>query len=43
MTPHRAGWLQSFETLRVAALAELLNAAAEGREMPNRVNTELGY
>jgi len=43
MTPHRGGWLQSFETLRVAALAELLNAATEGREMPNRVNTELGY
>lgn len=43
MTPHRAGWLQSFETLRVAALAELLNAAAEGRAMPNRVDKELGY
>jgi phosphoglycerate dehydrogenase-like enzyme len=43
MTPHRAGWLQSFETLRVAALAELLNAAAEGRTMPNRVDKELGY
>ena len=43
MTPHRGGWLQSFETLRVGALAELLNAAAAGREMPNRVNAELGY
>lgn len=43
MTPHRAGWLQSFEKLRVAALAELLNAAAEGREMPNKVDKELGY
>lgn len=43
MTPHRGGWLQSFEQLRVKALAELLNAAAQGQEMPNRVNTELGY
>ena len=43
MTPHHAGWLQSFETLRVHALAKLLNAAAQGQEMPNRVNTELGY
>jgi phosphoglycerate dehydrogenase-like enzyme len=43
MTPHRAGWLQSFETLRVQALAELLNAAAEGKEMPNSVDKELGY
>ncbi len=43
MTPHRAGWLQSFETLRVAALAELLNAAAEGKAMPNRVDKERGY
>jgi phosphoglycerate dehydrogenase-like enzyme len=43
MTPHRAGWLQSFETLRVQALAELLNAAAAGKEMPNRVDKELGY
>jgi phosphoglycerate dehydrogenase-like enzyme len=43
MTPHRAGWLQSFENLRVAALAELLNAAAEGRPMPNLVDKNLGY
>ena len=43
MTPHRAGWLQSFETLRVAALAELLNAAAEGKAMPNCVDKGLGY
>jgi phosphoglycerate dehydrogenase-like enzyme len=43
MTPHRGGWLEDFETLRVAALAELLNAAGEGQEMANRVNTELGY
>jgi phosphoglycerate dehydrogenase-like enzyme len=43
MTPHRAGWLQSFEKLRVAALAELLNAAAEGRPMPNLVDKDLGY
>lgn len=43
MTPHRAGWLKSFEKLRVRALAELLLAAEAGREMPNRVDKELGY
>jgi phosphoglycerate dehydrogenase-like enzyme len=43
MTPHRAGWLKSFERLRVRALAELLIAAEEGREMPNKVDKELGY
>jgi phosphoglycerate dehydrogenase-like enzyme len=43
MTPHRAGWLQSFEKLRVGALAELLNAAVEGRPLPNLVDKELGY
>jgi phosphoglycerate dehydrogenase-like enzyme len=43
MTPHRAGWLQSFEKLRVAALAELLNAANAGKVMPNLVDKELGY
>jgi phosphoglycerate dehydrogenase-like enzyme len=43
MTPHRAGWLQSFEKLRVAALAELLNAAVAGRPLPNQVDKELGY
>ncbi len=43
MTPHRAGWLQSFETLRVAALAELLNAANAGQPIPNLVDKELGY
>ncbi len=43
MTPHRGGWLQNFEKLRVAALAELLNAAAAGRAMPNLVDKELGY
>jgi phosphoglycerate dehydrogenase-like enzyme len=43
MTPHRAGWLKSFEKLRVRALADLLIAADEGREMPNLVDKELGY
>jgi phosphoglycerate dehydrogenase-like enzyme len=43
MTPHRAGWLQSFEKLRVAALAELLNAANAGEPIPNLVDKELGY
>ena len=43
MTPHRAGWLQSFEKLRVAALAELLHAANAGQPIPNLVDKELGY
>ena len=43
MTPHRAGWLQSFETLRLAALAELLNSAGAGQTMANLVDKELGY
>jgi phosphoglycerate dehydrogenase-like enzyme len=43
MTPHRAGWLQSFEALRCQALAELLNAAANERPMPNQVDKQLGY
>jgi len=45
MSPHRAGAPNTPETesLRMRALAELLNAAARGEEMPNRVDLELGY
>lgn len=43
MTSHRAGWLQSFESLRVQALAELLVAAEQGKPIPNEVHKELGY
>lgn len=43
MSPHRAGHSRETETLRMSALAELLNAAAHGRSMPNQVNIEAGY
>ncbi len=45
MTPHRGGALEETETetLRMQALAVLLNAAAQGLPMPNRVNLDLGY
>lgn len=43
MTPHLAGHSTDTETLRARALAELLNQAASGLPMPNRVDVELGY
>lgn len=45
MSPHRAGGLNTDDTerLRMTHLAVLLNAAAQGKEMPNRVNREKGY
>jgi len=45
MSPHRAGHLAGEETemLRVQALAESLNAAARGEEIPHRVDVEEGY
>jgi phosphoglycerate dehydrogenase-like enzyme len=45
MSPHRAGTggSEMVELQRMADLAELLNAAASGEEMPNRVDVEAGY
>jgi phosphoglycerate dehydrogenase-like enzyme len=43
MSPHRAGGSDETERLRMAHLAELLNAAARGEPMPNRVNLQAGY
>jgi phosphoglycerate dehydrogenase-like enzyme len=43
MSPHRASHTDESEKLRMVHLAELLNAAAEGRPMPNRVDLEAGY
>ncbi|MBC8446448.1 MAG: hydroxyacid dehydrogenase [Chloroflexi bacterium] len=43
MSPHRAGGADGTETLRVRHLAALLNAAARGDEMPNRVDLQAGY
>lgn len=43
MSPHRAGGSAETETLRMDHLVELLNAAANGQPMPNRVDVEAGY
>lgn len=43
MSPHRGGGADDSETLRMTHLADLLNAAARGEEMPNRVDLEAGY
>jgi phosphoglycerate dehydrogenase-like enzyme len=43
MSPHRAGHTEETERLRMEHLAELLNAAARGEPMPNRVDLQAGY
>ncbi|HSH00093.1 MAG TPA: NAD(P)-dependent oxidoreductase, partial [candidate division Zixibacteria bacterium] len=43
MMPHMGGDSLDIEHLRAVALAELLNAAARGEEMPNRVDLQRGY
>jgi phosphoglycerate dehydrogenase-like enzyme len=43
MSPHRAGGSKETEVLRMAHLATLLNAAARGETMPNRVDVQAGY
>jgi phosphoglycerate dehydrogenase-like enzyme len=43
MSPHRAGSSVETEALRMVHLARLLNAAARGEPMPNRVDLEAGY
>jgi phosphoglycerate dehydrogenase-like enzyme len=43
MSPHRAGGTDGTEGLRMQHLATLLNAAARGEEVPNRVDLEAGY
>ncbi len=43
LSPHRAGGSDETERLRMAHLAALLNAAARGEEMPNRVDLSAGY
>jgi hypothetical protein len=45
MSPHRAGsgGSEEIELRRMAHLARLLNAAAIGGEMPNRVDVDAGY
>lgn len=45
LSPHRAGTLgeRQSEILRVRALAQLINAAARGETLPNRVDVDRGY
>lgn len=43
MSPHRAGGSTDTERLRMQHLVELLNVAARGEPMPNRVDLEAGY
>lgn len=43
MSPHRAGGSRETEYRRMERLAVLLNAAARGESMPNRVDLKRGY
>lgn len=43
MSPHRGGHTVETEQLRMAHLADLLNAAARGEPLPNRVDLQAGY
>jgi phosphoglycerate dehydrogenase-like enzyme len=43
MSPHRGGATDETARLRMGALAEMLNDAATGREMGNRVDVDAGY
>jgi phosphoglycerate dehydrogenase-like enzyme len=43
MSPHRGAASTETERLRVEHLADLLNAAARGEPMPNRMDLEAGY
>ncbi|MGD1996286.1 MAG: NAD(P)-dependent oxidoreductase [Anaerolineae bacterium] len=43
MSPHRAGGSKATETRRMERLAALLNTAAMGEPMPNRVDLRAGY
>ena len=43
LSPHRAGASTETEALRMTHLANLLNAAARGKTVPNRVDVQAGY
>jgi phosphoglycerate dehydrogenase-like enzyme len=43
MMPHRAGWSEETEGLRIEHLAELLNAAARDEPIPSQVDLASGY
>jgi phosphoglycerate dehydrogenase-like enzyme len=42
-SPHRASAVDERDRLRAQALARLLNAAADGEPLPNRVDLDAGY
>ena len=43
MSPHRGGWLEAAEGRRLQELATLITAAANGEDVPNKVDKVLGY
>lgn len=43
MSPHRAGHAAEIEELRMQYLADLLNEAAQGKPIPNKIDVEKGY
>ena len=43
MSPHRSGWSIETQAQRMVHLAALLNAAARGKAMPNKVDVQAGY
>jgi phosphoglycerate dehydrogenase-like enzyme len=43
LSPHRTGHVAETEPLRLRALAELLNAAAQGNPLPNAIDLTRGY
>jgi len=43
LSPHRAGLVREIETLRMKALADMINAASGDEQMSNVVDLELGY
>lgn len=43
LSPHRTGLVAETEPLRLTALAQLLNAAAQGNPLPNAIDLTRGY
>ena len=43
MSPHRGGSVVETEQLRAEALAEMLQIAAAGQPLPNKIDPDLGY
>ena len=43
MSPHRGGSVVETEQLRAQGLADMLNAAANGKPLPNRIDLDAGY